>query len=119
MDSEAREQTLELEQRIEELAEAIASCRRIIAVSKFAMAAGALLMLAMVLGALQFEPAAMIAAMAALIGGMVLFGSNSSTADRAAAALKVAQADRAALIGLIDLRLVGGQDHGTIERLPH
>jgi hypothetical protein len=41
-----------------------------------------------------------------VIGGIVVFGSNTSTSKQAAA-LKAAEAHRAELIGMIDLRPVG------------
>lgn len=43
---------------------------------------------------------------AAVIGGAVIFGSNTSTSKQAAAAIKAAEALRAELIGMIDLRSV-------------
>ena len=49
-----------------------------------------------------------IAAIAALIGGIVLFGSNNSTLQQARAALRAAEAERAMLIGRIELRVVDG-----------
>jgi hypothetical protein len=45
-------------------------------------------------------------AMAALLGGIVVWGSNGSTANEAANELAAAEANRKALIGLIDLRVV-------------
>ena len=47
---------------------------------------------------------AMIASIAAIIGGVVVFGSNSSTSKQAMAAMKVAETQRAELIDMIDLR---------------
>ena len=52
----------------------------------------------------------MIGALAAIIGGVVGFGSNSSTAKQAMAAMKDAEAQRAKLIGMIDLRSVGSRN---------
>jgi hypothetical protein len=48
----------------------------------------------------------MAGAMAAILGGIVMFGSNSSSAKEAADELAAAEASRAALIGSIDLRVV-------------
>ena len=61
---------------------------------------------AMLLGAMRFDPAAMAAAVAALLGGIVVWGSNGSTAKEAAKELATAEADRAALIEKIDLRVI-------------
>jgi hypothetical protein len=109
-DSSLREQIRKLENRIEELAETIERCRKFVLLSKIAVAAGGLLAVAMAFGAIGFDPAAMIASITAVIGGAVLLGSNSSTWDEKAAALQTAEAERAALIGEIDLRLVGEAD---------
>ena len=49
----------------------------------------------------------MIGAISAVIGGTVVFGSNTSTSKQAAADIKAAEALRAELIGKINLRLVG------------
>jgi hypothetical protein len=49
----------------------------------------------------------MIVAIAAMLGGVVLLGSNRTTSDQAAAALEAAELRRAELIGTIDLRIVG------------
>jgi hypothetical protein len=48
----------------------------------------------------------MAAAVAALLGGIVVWGSNGSTAKDAAKQLATAEADRAALIEKIDLRVI-------------
>jgi hypothetical protein len=96
-----------LETRIEELGETIAKCRKFILMSKLAMAAGGILILAMVLGALRFDPVAMIGAITAVIGGTVLFGSNGSTLQEKTSALQAAEVQRAELIGQITLRVVG------------
>jgi hypothetical protein len=42
-----------------------------------------------------------------VIGGIVVGGSNGSTARQTAAELMTAERDRAAMIGLIELRAVG------------
>jgi hypothetical protein len=49
----------------------------------------------------------MISAISAVIGGTVVFGSNTSTSKQAAVAIKAAEALRAELIGKINLRVVG------------
>jgi hypothetical protein len=103
---QTREKIVALEARIEELAAAIESCRKIILLSRVAIAAGGLLLAAIALGAVGFHPGAFIGAIAALLGGIVLLGSNSSTAREAAVALNAAEAQRAALIERIDLKLV-------------
>ena len=43
---------------------------------------------------------------AALLGGVVVFGSNTSTANQLSESMRSAGAQRAALIGQLDIRLV-------------
>ncbi len=62
------------------------------------------------LGAIRFDPTAMIASIAAIIGGVVVFGSNSSTSKQTTAAMKVAETQRAELIDMIDLRAIGASE---------
>jgi len=61
----------------------------------------------MALGAIWFDPTAMTGAIAAVLGGTVLFGSNRRTSQDFAAAMTAAESRRATLIGKVDLRLVG------------
>jgi hypothetical protein len=102
--ADPRERISRLEERIEELSDVIESCRKIILASRIAIAAGAAWLVAFTLGATGFHPVAMIAALAAVIGGIVMFGSNTGTSKQAAAALKQAEAVRTALIDRINPR---------------
>jgi hypothetical protein len=101
-----REQISELEAQIEELAGALERCRKMSLASKTAMAIGAILLAATILGVITFNPTVMTAALAALLGGVVVFGSNASTANQLAESMRNAEALRAALIGRLDIRLV-------------
>ncbi len=107
-DSDLREQILSLEDQIEEFAETIESCRKIIVISKAVIAVGGMLIVAVTLGLVRVDPAVMIGAIAAVIGGTVIFGSNTSTSKQTTADMKAAEADRAELISRIDLRVTGG-----------
>jgi hypothetical protein len=106
-DGELHEQILHIEVHIEELADFIERCRKITVISKAAIAAGGALILAITLGAVRFDPTAMIGALAAIIGGTVVFGSNTSTLKQTTTAMKAAEAHRAELISRMDLRVVG------------
>jgi hypothetical protein len=97
-----------LEARIEELADRIERCRKYMLVSRVSIAAGGILIVAMIVGLVRFDALPILASLTVLLGGFVALGSNSSTLDEAATALQAAEAQRAALIGRIDLRLVGG-----------
>jgi uncharacterized membrane protein len=102
-----REEISRLEARIEELAATIENCRKIIAAAKAAIVLGAALLIAVIVGIISFDPMIFMAAVAALLGGIVLLGSNNSTALQKTAELNAAEAQRAALINQIDLRIVG------------
>ena len=82
--------------------------------SKAAIAVGGLLIVAIVFGTIRFDPAVMIGAITAVIGGTVLLGSNSSTSQLTVAELKAAEQQRAELIGRIDLQVVGEGDRGNL-----
>ena len=105
-----REEIARLEERIEELDAKIESCRKFAAAARFAMALGGVLLVGLVFGVIPFDPLAMTTAMAAGLGGVVTLGSNNATAKEAEAQMAEAEAARAALIGDIDLRVVGGRD---------
>jgi hypothetical protein len=106
MDDEPREQISELEAQIEELAGALERCRKTALASKAAMAFGGILVAATTVGVVTFDPMAMVAGLAALLGGVVVFGSNASTANQLSESVRSAEALRAALIGRLDIRLV-------------
>ena len=106
-DDDLRETIAGLEFRIEELAEALARCGKIAVFSKAAIAVGAILIVAMMLGAIRFDPMIMTGAIAAVIGGTVLFGSNRRTSQDFVAAMHTAETRRSELIGKVNLRLVG------------
>ena len=106
--AEPREEIARLEEHIETLSEKLENCRKFAAAARFAVALGAALMLALLFGVMAFDPLAFAAAIAALLGGVVVLGSNRSTANETAAELAEAEAHRAALIGSIGLPVVEG-----------
>src|ERR1700680_3416681 len=107
-DTDLREEIVRLEADIEQFAETIESCRKLILISKAAMAVAALSILAALIGAITLDPAVLIGAFGVVLGGLVVFGSNTSTLEQAKAATKAAELRRSGLISKIDLRLVGG-----------
>jgi hypothetical protein len=106
-DADLHEQILRIEAYIEELADVVESCRKIILVSKFAAGAGGVVILAIIIGAVGFNATVMIGAIAAVVGGTVVFGSNKSTLKQTTTDMKAAEARRAELISKMDLRVVG------------
>ena len=96
-----------IEAQLEELAEVCERCRKIILVSKAAIAGGAVLPLFMVLGLFGSNPVVAIGSIALVLGGIVSLGSNVSTLQQTMAAMSAAETLRSDLIGSIDLRVVG------------
>src|SRR5215831_8361353 len=80
-DGDLLEQILHIEAHIEELTDIIEGCRKIILISKVAIAA--------------------------VIGGTVVFGSNTSTLKQTLTDMKAAEAHRTELISRMDLKVVG------------
>ena len=75
--------------------------------SKVAIAAGAICLSAYLLGAVWLNAVAVIGAMAAVIGGVVVFGSNLTTSNQTTTAIKALERHRAELIDKINLRTIG------------
>jgi hypothetical protein len=73
-DDDPHEQILHIEAHIEELADVIESCRKFILISKAGMVAGGTLILAIVIGAVGFNPTVMIGALRLLSEGRSFVG---------------------------------------------
>jgi|SRR5579864_4264875 len=95
-----------IEAQLEELAEVAERCRKIILVSKAAIAIGVALLLVMLLGPFASNQVAAIGSIAAVLGGIVSLGSNVSTLRQTLAAMRAAELRRSDLIDRIDLRVV-------------
>ena len=102
-----------IEARIEVLTAALEHCRKISLLAKIVVAAGVAWFALVLLWIVSFSAAAFVAALAAVLGGLVLLGSNATTWHQTEAALHTAEAERAQLIGSIDLRVVG-EDRPTL-----
>jgi len=109
-DADPRDEIERLEARIEQLTATIENCRKFVLASRLAIALGGILLVALMLGAVGSDPLALTAAIVALLGGIVLLGSNSSTAKQASDQLAAAEAERADRIGSIELRIVDGRE---------
>ncbi len=105
-----RDDISRLETRIEQLAERIEHCRKIMLGARGAISAGVILIVAMAIGLIRFDGLPILASLCLLLGGIVALGSNRSTRDEAAVGLRAAEAQRADMIGRIDLRLVDGSE---------
>jgi hypothetical protein len=106
-DDDLRNEIALLEARSEALTESIERCRKISLTAKLTIAAGAIWIVLVLLGVIAFSPGTIIAAMAAVLGGIVLLGSNATTWAQTDAALHEAEAMRADLIGRMALPVVG------------
>lgn len=107
MDDDFRDEIAQLEARGEALAESIERCRKFSLAAKLTIAAGAIWIVLAMLSVVAYTPETTIAALAAMIIGTVLLGSNSTTWTQAETALREAEAMRADLIGRMELRVVG------------
>jgi len=68
------DEIVRLEEHIEDLATKIESCRKLILVSRIAVAGGGLVLTGTLFGVIRFDPAIMAAAVAALLGGIAVWG---------------------------------------------
>jgi uncharacterized membrane protein len=109
-DDDARDEIVRLEERIDQLADRIESCRKFILAGLIVMAGGGVFLIGMLVGVIHFDLSVMAVAMAAVLGGIVVAGSNRSTAQEATHELAAAEAKRTALIEQMDLRLVPDRD---------
>jgi hypothetical protein len=106
-DGDLSDRIAEIEADIEQLAQTLDRCRKAMLVSKVAIGAGGIWILAYFLGAIRFDPTTMVVALAAIVGGIVVFGSNSTTSKQTVAAMKAAETQRVKLIDTVDPRTVG------------
>jgi hypothetical protein len=107
-DSGVRKEIARLEARLDELADGLARCRKVKLVAQVVLAGGGLWLAAAIVGLISFDPVAFMAAVAGVIGGIVMYGSNTTTGEELETEMKDAEAKRAALIGGLDLRVVSG-----------
>ena len=102
----AHSEIARLEERIEELRQAIARCDKIAFAAKVAITGGALWFALAILNILVFSAAGFAGALAALLGGFVLLGSNKTTREETEVALQAAEDRRRGLIDAMNLRVV-------------
>ena len=107
MDDEiSGEDIARVEARIEALGEAIERCRKFSLAAKITMAAGGGWIALSMLSAVSYTPETTIAALAAIIIGVVLLGSNTTTWRETESALRASEAMRTDMIGRLELRTV-------------
>jgi len=106
-ESDVHDEVARLEERIETLMASIERCRKIALGAKIAVTAGAIWFALVLFWIVSFDATAFVAALAAVLGGIVLLGSNATTWAQTDADLQAAEAARAELIGRIEFRVVG------------
>ncbi len=105
-DELSRDDIARIEAHIEELAEAAERCRKFSLASKIIIAAGVLWIALSMLSLVSYTPETTIAALAAIIIGVVLMGSNKTTWTQTESAMRASEAMRADMIGQLELRTV-------------
>ena len=95
-----------LEAEIERLARVAESCRKVVLAAKVAIAAGAVALLVTATGIVRVDQLVPLAAIAAILGGIAVAGSNSRTLREATANIRAAEARRAELIGALPFSAV-------------
>jgi hypothetical protein len=105
-DADPHEEIVRLEEHIEELADKLESCRKFILLSRIAVAGGGLVLAAMLLGLIRSDLGFLAASTASFLGGIVVWGSNSSTAKETTMEIAAAESKRAVLIEQINPRVV-------------
>ena len=95
-----------LEAHIETLVVSIERCRKLSAAAKIAIGAGVAWIVLTLMWLVPYAAFMMVAAMAAIIGGIVLLGSNSTTWTQLEASLRASEAMRADMISRLDMRVV-------------
>jgi hypothetical protein len=109
MDGDPREAIRRLEAEIETAADVLERCRKFILAGKLSVVIGALWLVAMIFGLLS-GLGSLAGATAALLGGIVVFGSNTMTARETTARIQAAEDLRRRLIDNVALRTVTDVD---------
>ena len=102
-DGDPRDQIARLEGEIESLAEAADRCRKIALAARIAAGGGALLLVGVLLGALRADGLSLMLTAILILGGIVAYGSNATTARQVADRIAAAEQSRAELISAMDL----------------
>ena len=108
-----REEIARLEERIATLTESLDRCQKISLTARLVLTGGAIWLALIVLQVLPFAAFNIVGAIAALLGGTVLYGANASTWKQTLAAIAQAEALRTHLIGRLEMQTVEESDAGA------
>jgi len=106
MDDVSPDDIARIEERIEALRESVERCRKIAVVARLMIGAGAAWLALTVLALVPLMPALSLTAIAGVIGGAVLAGSNATTWSQTEAQLQASEAMRTQWIDHREMRLV-------------
>jgi uncharacterized protein involved in response to NO len=107
MDDISPDDIARIEERIEALRDSVVRCRKVSLAARLMIGAGAVWLALTVLALVPLLPAVSLAAIAGVIGGVVLAGSNATTLGQTEAQLQASEAMRAQWIDRREMRLVG------------
>jgi len=113
MDDVSADDISRIEERIEVLRESVERCRKIALAAKLTIGVGAAWLALTVLALVPLLPAVSLTAVAGVIGGAVLAGSNATTWSQTEAQLQASEALRAQWIDRREMRLV--EDSPTLD----
>jgi len=102
--AELHDEIVDLEAAIDELSLAAEQCRKLMVIGRVGVAGGSLLLAVILLGVARLGPAWLLFAVTAIIGGIVLAGSNSRTRDEVLQQIAEHEARRAELIDRLALQ---------------
>lgn len=108
-----RDDIASLEERIEALRQTRERCRKISLLARIALYVSALWLILTLTSLLAFAAAPFFAALAAVIGGIVLLGSNKTTWEQTEEELRKVEAMRDQFIEHLEMRTVG-EDKPTL-----
>jgi hypothetical protein len=106
MTDDLPDQISQLETEIERLAGVTEACRKIILIARAAILIGVLMLAITIFGLIQFDQFITVGSIAALVGGIVVAGSNVATLRQVTAEMRTTVSRRSELIGQLEFSVV-------------
>jgi hypothetical protein len=111
-DNDLSEQISDLEAEIERLAGVAEGCRKIILISKGAIAIGCVLFVATIFGVIRTDQIILVGSLTLVLGGIVAAGSNSATLVNPEAEMRADETLRSQLIDRLNPAIVADGARG-------